>query len=137
MLVDYDGSAAARRALAHAGDFAGPADRVTVVNVMPEPSIGAGIGRPGAQRNRQWRLLEEARQHMARRGIETDVAARVGEAAAEVLAAADEVGADVIVVGRRRGKTAHVLGSISGRIVRDASCDVLVVHAGESEPRRR
>ena len=136
MLVAYDGSAAAQRALAHAGDFAGPADRVTVVNVMPEPSIGAGIGRPGAQRNRQWQLLDEARRLMARRGIETDSAARVGEPATEVLAAADEVGADVIVVGRRRGKTAHVLGSISGRIVRDASCDVLVVHA-EDKPSTR
>jgi nucleotide-binding universal stress UspA family protein len=129
MLVAYDGSAAARRALVHAGEFAGPEDRLTVVNVMPEPRIGAGIGRPAEERNRQWRLLDEARQSMARRGIEIEAAARVGEGAAEVLAVADDVGADVVVVGRRRRKAAHVLGSISGRIVRDAKCDVLVVHA--------
>jgi nucleotide-binding universal stress UspA family protein len=97
---------------------------------VPEsPQQSAGIGRPAEERNRQWRLLDEARQSLARRGIEIDAAARVGDAAAEVLAVADDVGADVVVVGRRRGKAAHVHGSISGRIVRDARCDVLVVHA--------
>jgi nucleotide-binding universal stress UspA family protein len=36
--------------------------------------------------------------------------------------------ADVIVVGRRRGRLHHVLGSVSSRIVRRARCSVLVVH---------
>jgi nucleotide-binding universal stress UspA family protein len=133
MLVAYDGSAAARRALTRASEFATAADRVTVVNVMPVPGVGAGIAPPNRERNRQRRLLEDARQFMSSRGLKTDAVARVGEAAAQILAVADEVGADVIVVGRRRGRTAHLLGSISSRIVRDANSDVLVVHTADRE----
>ncbi|MGZ4401003.1 MAG: universal stress protein, partial [Gaiellaceae bacterium] len=55
-----------------------------------------------------------------------------GDAASEILAAAREVGADLIVVGRHHGKAAHLLGSTSSRIVRAARCDVLVVHAADT-----
>jgi nucleotide-binding universal stress UspA family protein len=133
LLVAYDGSAAARRALAHAGELAGTAARVSVVNVMPEPGVGSRIGRPLAERNRQWRVLDEARRYMAARGIDADAVARVGDAAAEVVAVADEVGADVIVVAPHRGRTPHLHGSITGRIVRAASCDVLVVYSAGPE----
>jgi universal stress protein F len=133
MLVAYDGSAAARRALDHASEFAGPGDRVTVVNVMPEPGVGAHIGPPDEARNRQWRLLGEARQLMAARGIDAELAAPVGDPASEILAAAEEVGADMIVVGRHRAKR-HLLGSISDRVVRAATGDVLVIHAAPTEP---
>ena len=60
MLVAYDGSAAAKRALAHAAEFALAGDVVTVVNVMPEPGVGAQIGPPVEERNRQWQLLDDA-----------------------------------------------------------------------------
>jgi nucleotide-binding universal stress UspA family protein len=137
VLVAYDGSTAARRALARASEIGRGADGVTVVHVMPVPGVGAGIAPPNRERNEQWRLLEEARQFLAGRGIEVDTAARVGEAAAEILAVADELGADVVVIGRRRGRRAHILGSTSSRIVRDAKCDVLVVHVADGESRSR
>jgi nucleotide-binding universal stress UspA family protein len=45
LLVAYDGSAAARQALAHATELAGPDDSVSV-NVTPEPGISARIEPP-------------------------------------------------------------------------------------------
>lgn len=134
MLVAYDGSAPAQRALAHAAEFARPGDTVTVVNVMSEPGVGARIEPPSKERSRQSRLLDEARRFMAERGIEAQTSAPVGDAASEILAAAERVGADVIVVARHRGRVPQLHGSISGRIVRAARCDVLVVHAADAEP---
>jgi nucleotide-binding universal stress UspA family protein len=127
VLVAFDGSTPARRALARAAELALPGDTVTVVNVMPEPGVGAQIEAPITARNRQWQLLDEAERFLARRGIEARTVAPVGDAATEVLVAAQRIGADVIVVARDRGRVPH-LHSISDRIVRNANCDVLVVH---------
>lgn len=46
VLVAYDGSAPARKALAHAAELALPGGAVTVVNVMREPGVGARLGPP-------------------------------------------------------------------------------------------
>jgi nucleotide-binding universal stress UspA family protein len=134
VLVAYDGSSAARRALEHAADLARPGDAMTVVNVMHEPGVSASI-EPPSERLRQEEILDDARGYLAGRGIEARMLAKVGDNAAhEVLAAADHVGADVLVVARRRGLSSHVLGSTSSHIVRSANCDVLVVHEGSPEP---
>ncbi|MGZ4343390.1 MAG: universal stress protein [Solirubrobacteraceae bacterium] len=134
VLVAYDGSAPARRALAHAAELARPGDAVTVVNVMPEPGVGARIEPPIDERNRQWCLLDEARHFLAVHGVEARTMAPVGDTAREILAAAAAVRADVIVVARHRGHRPHPLGSITGRLVRSAGCDVLLVHEASAEP---
>lgn len=135
VLVAYDGSSAARRALEHAADFARPNDRMTVVNVMDEPGVSARIIEPSPERIRQEQTLDDARGYLVDRGIEARTLAKIGDNAAhEILTAADSVGADILVVARRRGRTAHTLGSTSSRILRSAKCDVLVVHDGSSEP---
>ena len=135
VLIAYDGSSAARRALVHAADLARPNDRMTVVNVMREPGVSARIIEPPPERIRQEQILDDARGYLADRGIEARTLAKIGDNAAhEILTAADNVGADVLVVARRRGPAAHVLGSTSSRIVHSAKCDVLVVHDGSPEP---
>jgi nucleotide-binding universal stress UspA family protein len=56
------------------------------------------------------------------------VHARIGSPAAEILALAEEVGADLIFIGSH-GKTGVerlMLGSVSERVVREAKCPVLV-----------
>ena len=135
VLVAYDGSSAARRALEHAADLAGSNDRMTVVNVMREPGVSARAVEPPPERIRQEQILDDASEYLADRGIEARTLAKIGDSAAhEILTAADNVGADVLVVARRRGRTAHILGSTSSRIVQSAKCDVLVVHDGSPEP---
>lgn len=134
VLVAYGGSAPSRRALAHAADLTRPGDALTVVNVMPEPGVGARFAPPIEERNHQWHVLDEARRFMAGRGVEVRTLASVGDAAVEILAAARQIGADVIVIARHRGHAPHRLGSITGRVVRSADCDVLVVHEAPEDP---
>ena len=128
VLLAYDGSTPAQRALVLAAELADPGGTVTIVNVMPEPGVSARIEPPIEERARQRRLLDDAGRYLAERGVGASALAPVGDAATQILAAAKETGADVIVVGRRHGHRPHVLGSISSRLVRSADCDVLVVH---------
>jgi len=77
--------------------------------------------------------LEAVRAELASTGLQHEVRQLVGghEAADEVLAAAEEVDASLIVIGlRRRSPVGKLLmGSTSQRILLDASCPVLAVKA--------
>ena len=128
MLLAYDGSAEARGALERVAQVAGPGDHVGVVNVMPEPGVSSRLAPYVEERELQARLLDEAERFLAGRGIAARRIAPVGGAATEILAAAERMGADLIVLGRRHTRMPHPLGSVSGRVVRCARCDVLVVH---------
>jgi nucleotide-binding universal stress UspA family protein len=132
ILIAYDGSDEARRTLDHAGDLVRVGDRVVLINVMPEPGVSAEIGPPAHERNHQWQLLEEARRIMAGRDITAETLAPCGDAAAEILAAADDLQPDLIVVAPHPHRAPHLLGTVTGRVVRAATCDVLVVHVADA-----
>ena len=51
----------------------------------------------------------------------------IGEVAEEVASLAEELGVDLIVVGNRSRLRRTLMGSVSGSIVRNARCPVLVV----------
>lgn len=128
ILVAYDGSSSGRHALEHAAGLAGPQERVGVVNVVEEQSLSARLQTiSDAQRTQQDALLREALQILAQRGVVGVPIPAAGDPVTEILAAAEARGARVLVVGS--GKRHH-LGhrSISARVSRDATCDVLVVH---------
>ena len=125
MLVSYDGTAPARRALARAAELAGPGDMVHVIDVMPYPSADTAT----EQRARQATLLEQAQRTLAAAGLQVRSVAAEGDTATEVLAAAETIRADVVVVALDRERFPHVPGSITGEIVRRANCDVYVVYA--------
>jgi nucleotide-binding universal stress UspA family protein len=133
LVLAYDGASPARHALERAAELARPGDLVSVVNVMPDPGVSARVKPPSEQRNRQWRMLDEAQQLLAGRGIESRRVAAVGNVAREILGAAERAEADVIVVARHRGRVLHARRSVSWRIIRGASCDVLVVHDAPAE----
>ena len=84
-----------------------------------------------AQCDRQEELLHEAEHSLTRRGITAHVVAAIGDPAFEILRIAEETNADMIVVGRSRDHTVHLHGSLSMKLVRSATCDVLVVHAAD------
>jgi nucleotide-binding universal stress UspA family protein len=134
LLVAYDGSSAARWALLRAAEVARRGDLVGVVNVMPEPGVSSRLAPPVEERDHQARLLDEAERCLARRGIAAQRLAPVGSAATEIVAAAERMGADMIVVARRSRRIPRVLGSVSGRVVRRARCDVLVVRDAGALP---
>jgi nucleotide-binding universal stress UspA family protein len=127
----YDGSPFARRALAYAGRL-GPELEATVIVVSPvllegprtEQSTEPGRDAEGGRRD-----LEEAQRALSELGVEAEAVHTFGNPAAEILNAAEERGADLIVVGQR-GRSAiarFVDGSVTDRVVRHAGCDVLVV----------
>lgn len=81
--------------------------------------------------------VEAIRAGLADDGVEHEVRqlARGAEPAEDLIAVAEEVGADFIVIGLRRrtpvGKL--ILGSNAQRILLDAPCPVLAVKAEESD----
>lgn len=118
IVVGYDGSDSARRALSRAAALAGYGSRLTVV------SVASGPGQIDESR----RLLAEAQDFLSAHRKLAGTRERVGDAADELIEAARDLDADLLVVGN--GKTALqrlLLGSVSTKVVHNAPCDVLVV----------
>jgi nucleotide-binding universal stress UspA family protein len=112
ILVAYDGSETAERALDTAAQLVGYGSTLTVVSV-------ASHGAPGMRAR-----LDAARERLLRRQVTATYVERVGEAADEIVEAAREFDADLVVIGRREPP---VEGSVSAEVVRQAPGDVLVV----------
>jgi nucleotide-binding universal stress UspA family protein len=132
IVVGYDGSDAAKRALARAAEAAG--DHGTVVIVTTEPQLfSSGLAaeplvEPGDDPSR---LVADARVIVAEHGTVGNVVVvtREGDPAEELLNIARSVSADRIVIGRR-GKNfvaRMLMGSVATRVLEHAPCDVLVV----------
>ena len=135
ILVAHDFSefsdAALDYGLALAAKFAA---RVTVVHAYDVPSLGApevlilatdwikqfgGVARESLDK-----VVAQAHE----RGADVESILRRGSAWRQVVAVAEEAKADLIVVGTegRRGVTRALLGSVAEKIVRVATCPVLV-----------
>jgi nucleotide-binding universal stress UspA family protein len=114
IIVGYDGTDAGRRALDAAVELMGYGSTLTVVSVTPNGETAA---------------LSEARERLLEMLVTASYVPRSGDPAGELVAAAGELGADLVVVGRRSGPEAArgAPGSVSADVVRHAPCDVLVV----------
>lgn len=75
------------------------------------------------------RLLDDATRTLARSGITAATLEPIGHTADAIVHAARETGAHLIVVGARHRRLIERLlfGSVSGQLVVEAPCDVLVV----------
>ncbi|MGH3133235.1 MAG: universal stress protein [Gaiellaceae bacterium] len=114
IVVGYDGSEGARRALDAAADLVGYGSTLAVV----------GARRPGVP---DGQMVDSAREHLLGRQITALYLEPVGEPAAAIVDAAEGLDADLVVVGRRSALRRLVLGSVSAAVLRRAPCDVLVV----------
>jgi nucleotide-binding universal stress UspA family protein len=114
IMVAYDGSDASVRALDAAADLVGYGSTLAVVTVQTRFVDGATVS--------------AAREQLLRRHVEARYFEPSGEPAEQLVETAKELGADLIVVGRRsQSQLRALLGSVSARVVRRAPCDVLVV----------
>ncbi len=113
ILIGFDGSEGAERALDAAADLAGYGSRLSVVHVRR-------VGAP------QGEAVDVARERLLRRHLTARYLEPCGQPAEEIVEAARVVDADLIVVGRRSA-IRRVLGSVSAAVVHGAPCDVLVV----------
>jgi nucleotide-binding universal stress UspA family protein len=134
IVVGFDGSEHALRALARAADLAGDGTVLTVVcaadvaRLLRDPAGGTGPVDP-ADAEARAAALAEAKSYLGERGIEARLVEGHGHAADVIVQEAEESGADLIVVGTRGLNAAKrlVLGSVSTNVVHHAPCDVLVV----------
>jgi nucleotide-binding universal stress UspA family protein len=130
VLVAYDGSAVARRAVEHAARLVGAGGTVSVINVVEAQSVSSRLETVSdAQRAKQDELLREAEQLLAAHRVSANLIRGAGDRSDEILRAADGIGAKVIVVGRNRQTAPHLVHrSLSSTLARRANADVLVVH---------
>jgi nucleotide-binding universal stress UspA family protein len=135
IVVGYDDSDAAKRALERAADL-GEAfgAKLVVTSVAPVLVSPGGHGAAGLDPTDPPELHEEhlarARTYLEGRKVEASFVSAVGEPADAIVAAADEGGADLIVVGTRELDFTHrLLGhSVSRSVAGHAHTDVLIVH---------
>jgi nucleotide-binding universal stress UspA family protein len=116
VLVFYDGTDVARRALDTATSLMGYGSILTVANVAPEGSDAAND------------LLCEARERLLERQLTATYLPLQGDAVEELVGAARDIRADLVVVGGHNDNAQiPAIGSVSADVVRRAPCDVLVV----------
>lgn len=93
--------------------------------MLPTPELLAGALKEAEKQLEAWRREAEG---LAGRTVKAAVLS--GRAADEILRFADEHAADLIVIGThgRGGVKRLVMGSVAERVVRQATCPVLVIH---------
>jgi nucleotide-binding universal stress UspA family protein len=129
ILVGFDGSTNARRALEEALEIACADTRITVVaaaQAPPPPGETLPAGAEGVEERQ--RELEDAKRQLAELGVQAEVVAVSGAPADVLIEEAERRGADLIVVGRRglTGAERMVMGSVSSKVARLARCSVLI-----------
>jgi len=135
VLIATDGSASAREAVAFGLELAGEQRaEATVVYVAPALDIlpVAGFGMPAAQRHPVGAYdrvpLDEASTLATAAGVRVRSEVLIGNPVDEIVAFADSIDADLIVVGSRgHGAVASaLLGSVSLGVLHEARRPVLV-----------
>jgi nucleotide-binding universal stress UspA family protein len=135
LLVGYDGSPGSRAALQAALRLAtGSAGQVTAVIVQHHlPRYGATVGEVDEERLVEAadarRLGNEIQAEADESGLLVTVRVVPGHPAQELVHAAKDVHADLIVLGhgRHTGLPAVLLGSVTEKVSRHAPCSVLIV----------
>jgi len=131
VLVAYDGSEQARRALEWAPRLAGES-LVTVISIAPtleaSPKIPDAVD-PTSNVEVHQQQLAEAATVLGMNGIRIEKLLKVGNPAEEIINAADEGRFDLILIGIRGMSTVRrfLIGSVADRVVRHATVPVLVV----------
>jgi len=132
VLLPFDFSDASRAAITPAQRFAGPGGTLTVLHVVPHidaasPGFLAGEINPKLLRERAEDELDKALSEFGAGGATKRV--RMGDPAAVILDAAAEIGAELIVIPSqgKSGLRRWMIGSVAERVVRRATCPVLVL----------
>ncbi len=137
VLIAVDGSNSSKNAIATVGSWArsGLSPGVVLVNVRAWPvlygeaSVSSLEQIEQAEREHQTSLLADAQQQALGAGLAVaDKVAAVGEPASEIVRAAQECGADQIVMGTHgRGALGSLfIGSVAQRVVHLSKVPVLL-----------
>jgi nucleotide-binding universal stress UspA family protein len=134
IVVGFDDTEPARRALERAADLAEAFGAKLVVTSVAPVLVGiarsAGPLDPVDSPEEHREQLQDARKLLEARGIKAEYAPAIGEPADTIVELAEDLDADLIVVGTREpGILQRLLGqSVSERVAHEAHRDVLIVH---------
>jgi nucleotide-binding universal stress UspA family protein len=129
LLLAYDGSDPARRALERVADLAALAD-VTILTVLPTTFTSLGPVPPPAEDVDKARgRLGKATELLQSRGVRARGEEALGDPAQQILEETRRREVDLVVVGSHGKRFAEriLVGSVSSKVVAHARCDVLVV----------
>jgi nucleotide-binding universal stress UspA family protein len=131
VLFTYDGSEQSGRALRYAERLTAD-DSVSVISVataLLEGPRTAAYTDPTSDPAEHRRQLDEALAILADAGVHAEPIPAIGNPAQEIITAAESRGVDLIVIGSQGMNAVRrfLLGSVADRVVRHATCDVLVV----------
>lgn len=130
IVVGYDGSDPAKRALERAMELVDDQGRIMVV-VAAEAHARTGITEGAhldpSEVTRRRDDVEEAQALLSERGIQGEAVEAQGDPGTVVVEASKD--ADLVIVGSRGLNPVQrlLLGSVSSKVVHRAECDVLVV----------
>jgi len=139
ILFPTDGSEGAAVALDHAIEQAeAHGAQIHVLFVANTTYVGGGAVEGTAiesLRSTGRQAVDDAVERVADAGLDAAGEVRDGDPYSEILDYADEVAADMIVMGThgRRGLDRYLLGSVTEKIVRTADVPVLTVRVAEEE----
>ncbi len=98
-------------------------------------ALTAGVSTPAFDGSWVEAVLTAAAEQAKRSSVEVHTHAMAGNAAEAILDVADEVHADLVVVGNRRigSKSRFILGNVPSRVVHHATCSTYVVNTAVGE----
>lgn len=137
LLVPHDGSQNAAKALDHAVELAGkfPGSKINVVIVVADLCL-LSIGKDecdaltGTLRKEAEGIKTKISDKLAAQNIPAEVMIQSGTEAESILATADQVNADFIVIGaagKHSGVGSGALGSVANKVVNKSNRSVIVV----------
>ena len=138
IVVGTDGSQTANRAVARAAELAAQTGGVVhIVTVYKAPSVQKlEAQRASLPEEFRWSVsadgeaqdvVREAGALASRMGVKVETHLSTGDPAKAILKTAQDLGADLIVVGCK-GIERRILGSVPASVSQDADRDVLLVH---------
>lgn len=142
ILLAYDGTREGRAVLREGADLAQRcgADVHLLAVVRPDTGILVAEGaEPGglleAERQRFEQVLAEGKERLRARGLSVQASLRRGDPAREILALAESLGCDLIVLGhhRRNALSRWWRGSVDEAILADAPCSLLIAVSGAEQ----
>ena len=128
ILVGYDGSDSAKRALERAATLAN-GETLTLVSAVDLLAGKGGFVYDPVEKEEIERHLHEALARLRELGVACRLAEGIGDPAHVITAEAEEIGADLIVVGTNHKNLLKrlLLGSVSTDVLHRAKTEVLVV----------
>jgi nucleotide-binding universal stress UspA family protein len=103
--------------------------RLVLLSVVEEPPADAPVADPMVSPEVVAKLLENAQTLFSQQGIKAEILERQGKPAFTICDVADEIGADLIIMGcRGLGLTEEgATDSVTARVINLSPCPVLIV----------